>query len=77
MTNFKKPVLDSKGKPVKNLFQKDSKLEKLRESLNNMRGVSVAEGVGAAGLKTIAKKIGNVIPLAGAGMNPRTNKKRT
>tara|TARA_R100000234_G_scaffold21158_1_gene11920 strand:+ start:839 stop:1063 length:225 start_codon:yes stop_codon:yes gene_type:complete len=73
MTNFKKPVLDSKGKPVKNLFQKDSKLEKLRESLNNMRGVSVAEGVGAAGLKNIAKKIAGVIPLVGT--NPRTRKR--
>jgi|9_EtaG_2_1085328.scaffolds.fasta_scaffold41464_2 hypothetical protein len=73
MTNFKKPVLDSKGKPVKNLFQKDNKLEKLRESLNNMRGVQVAEGVGATGLRNIAKKIGNVIPLVGT-FKPKTKK---
>jgi len=50
-----------------------SKFKKLRESLNNMRGVSVAEGVGAAGFRSIANKIGNVIPLVGT-LKPKTKK---
>ena len=74
MTNFKKPVLDNKGKPVKNLFQKDDKFGKLIKDLNKKAGISIASSVAPATLKMVGQKIRNVLPLVGT-VNPRTRKK--
>jgi hypothetical protein len=71
MANGKKPVLDSKGKPVKNLYQKNGKsskspLSNLIRSLNNINGLSVSQGISRTALKSAGNKISNVIPFAGA-----------
>jgi hypothetical protein len=69
--------MTTNGKKRLNLYQKNKrnnpatgtgndKLTKLRESLNNMRGISVAEGVGAAALRSFAGKINKVIPITGS-----------
>ena len=69
--NGKGPKIKPRGgdTKLKESKEKASKFKELRESLNKMRGVSVAEGVGAAGFRNIAKKIGNVIPLVGSKKN--------
>ena len=69
MANGKKPVLDSKGKPVKNLYQKNGKsnkspLQTLIRSLNNINGISVSQGISRTALKSAGNKIHNVIPFA-------------
>ena len=73
MTTFKpgtkkRPTIKPRGgeEKLKKSKEAASKFKKLRESLNNMRGISVAEGVGAAGLRSIAGKINKVIPITGS-----------
>jgi len=83
-TNGKKPVKDSKGNIVKNLYQKNNKnsgsdplatkLSKLKEMLNNKPGISVSQNVSKNTLKGVANAISKTIAIPLTGAKTQRNK---